>query len=225
MVSAIGRRLRPRCRSASRRSASRDRLELRSASGSGSLRNGCRLPMLVPEAQQLDRRRWRTASPCSVANSDSSSSGHSMARQRRAQRLHLLALVERFRPHQQVRNVARFEAAHIVAGEVLAPVDEAPEQQADVARREPAPGFSESSASRTFQPLSWTSQSMNAHDGIRQAGVDRRLREPARAVRLRRRQRDDRRLAGRRLSDTDRAAHTRPGRRSRRRSSPARRRR
>ena len=52
--------------------------------------------------------------------------------QRGANRIDLLALVEGLAADQQVRNAARLERLDVLARDVLAEVQEAPEQQADV---------------------------------------------------------------------------------------------
>ena len=54
--------------------------------------------------------------------------------QRRAQRLDLLAVVERPAADEQVADAARFERVDVRPRDVLAVADEAPEQDADVAR-------------------------------------------------------------------------------------------
>ncbi len=53
-------------------------------------------------------------------------------RQRRANRIHFLALVERLAADEQVRNAARFELVDVIARDVVAEMHEAAEQQADV---------------------------------------------------------------------------------------------
>ena len=55
-------------------------------------------------------------------------------RQRGAERFHLLAMVKRFRADQQMLNVARFQTARVAARDVVAVIDHAAEQQADMAR-------------------------------------------------------------------------------------------
>src|SRR2546427_11141108 len=57
-------------------------------------------------------------------------------RERRAQALDLLAQVERAAADQQMRNPARLERLDIGARDVVAERREAPEEQADVARRD-----------------------------------------------------------------------------------------
>ena len=114
--------------------------------------------------------------------------------QRRADRLDLLAIVERLAADQHVMHAARLERADVGLRHVLAEAEEAPEQDADVARLDFDAG---SSPARplTFQPLSLTSQSMNAPTA---SGSDcsifiaDMLRTPYGSGH---RQRDDRRLA------------------------------
>ena len=57
-----------------------------------------------------------------------------------AQRAHFFAAVERFRAHQQVRDAARFQAAHIFLRQVGAEIGEAAEENADVLRAHADPG-------------------------------------------------------------------------------------
>ena len=53
-------------------------------------------------------------------------------RQRRSDRVHFLALVEGLAADQQVRNAARLERLDVLARHVVAEMQEAAEQQADV---------------------------------------------------------------------------------------------
>ena len=55
-------------------------------------------------------------------------------RKRRADGLHLFALVERLAADQHVRDPARLERLDVRAGDVVLPADETPEQEADVLR-------------------------------------------------------------------------------------------
>ena len=99
--------------------------------------------------------------PRSVANTDSSSSGHSMA-----------ASAERMAstssrswnvrpPTSTCADAARLQRADVWLRHVLTKADEAPEQQADMTRRPHAPARSPL-RSVTIHPLSLTSQSTNA---------------------------------------------------------------
>ncbi len=81
-------------------------------------------------------------------------------RERGAQRLDLLALVERAAADEHVRDAARLERLDVGARDVGLPAHEAPEEQADVLGRDldgRAP-----LRSVTFQPLWLTSQSTKA---------------------------------------------------------------
>ena len=100
--------------------------------------------------------------PRSVANTASSSSGHSIAASAVRSAIDLLALVERAAADQHVRDAARLERAHVRRASRRSPnALEAPEQQAHVARLRPARARP-ARAPSTVQPLSRTSQSTNA---------------------------------------------------------------
>ena len=60
-------------------------------------------------------------------------------RERRAHRLDLLAIVERLAADEQVRHAARLERLDVRPRHVVAEVEEAAEQEADVPRLESAP--------------------------------------------------------------------------------------
>ena len=72
-----------------------------------------------------------------MANTDSSSSGHSIAAERRPQRIDFFAFVKRLAADEQVRHATRFEGFHVAARDVVLIGDEAPEQQAHVAGARP----------------------------------------------------------------------------------------
>ena len=80
--------------------------------------------------------------------------------ERRPERVDLFALVKGLATDQQVGQPARFERLHVGARHVVLKVDEAPEEQADVAGlnrpRRPA------GVVASGQPLSWTSQRTNS---------------------------------------------------------------
>ena len=118
--------------------------------------------------------------------------------QRRAQRAHFFALVKALRAHQQMRDPARLQAAHILLRQVGAHVREAPEQNADIAIL-PTARHSPVDRSRTFHPLSRTSHSMNAATAFGEHSRIFAFDKIARAVRLRHRQRHNPGLRRRRL--------------------------
>ena len=101
--------------------------------------------------------------------------------------------MERLAADQHVGHAAGLERAHVRLRDVLAEAEEPSKEDADVPRRDVGPGASPV-RSVTFQPLSLTSQSTNAPTA---SGSDSSIviAETFRdAVRLRHRQRDDRRL-------------------------------
>ncbi len=67
--------------------------------------------------------------PLKVANTDSSSSGHSMAASAARKRLDFGAVVERPAADQEMRNAARFEGLDVGAGGVFVVADETAETE------------------------------------------------------------------------------------------------
>ena len=182
-----------RCRSRSTASAAATGASS-GGGGSGNFRNGCRDRYRVAPGQQrtVVEREERAAQrgehrQLVVGPLDGS--------ERVAERLDLLALVERAAADQHVGQVARLERAHVRPRDVVAQRSEAAEQQADVRgspRERCRPGRSRSV---TFQPLDRTSQSTNAGHRVGQRLLDLPVDDLAVvAVRLRHRQRDDGRL-------------------------------
>ena len=119
-------------------------------------------------------------------------------RQRRANRLDFLTIVEGLAAHQQVRDVACFEGLHVRPGDVLVEAGEAAEQEAHVPRPDgdllglpcrQAP-FGDRPLARVEQPL------QKRPDGIGKRLLDCALRDVSRSVGAGHRQRDNRGLAG-----------------------------
>ena len=90
--------------------------------------------------------------------------------QRRAERLQLLAVVERSSAHEQVRHAPRLERVHVGARDVAPHIDEAAEQDADV------PGLDRHLHHRTFATLGHRPAAL-AHEPVhpRADGVGKRL--------------------------------------------------
>ena len=89
--------------------------------------------------------------------------------ERGADRLDLLAIVERLAADQQVRDAARLERLDVRPRDVLAEADETPEQDADVLAPRPSTGARRRLRSVTFQPLSLTQPVDERADRVRAA--------------------------------------------------------
>ena len=113
-------------------------------------------------------------------------------RQRGADRLDFLALVERASADQHVRDPPRFERLDVWARDVVLPADEAAKKQADMLRgdgdRRLAAAFGDLPPAMPQDPL------RHRRHGDRERLFDRGRTQVAPLVRLRHRQRDDRRL-------------------------------
>ena len=98
--------------------------------------------------------------------------------ERRADRLHFLAIVEALAADEHVTNATRLERARVQLGNVDAEADEPPEEDADVAAPDVPPALVDGPVDECA-------------DGIGQRCLDRHRRHTARAIRLGNRQRDD----------------------------------
>ncbi len=132
-------------------SASRDRLRGGRAASSGT-RNGWKRAAEVAILEQLlvaDREER----PAQRGEDRQLIVGPLDRHQRRAQRLDLLAIVERRAADEQVPDAARLERLDVRPRDVLAEADEAAEQDADVPRLRSARACAGSRRSVTVQPL------------------------------------------------------------------------
>ena len=109
--------------------------------------------------------------------------------QRGAQRAHFLAAVEALRAHQQMRDAARFQAAHVFLRQVGAEIGEAAEENADVLRADADPGSGHAVA---HLPAALLAEPLNeGRHRVGRAGVDLHVGNIARAVGVWHGQRDD----------------------------------
>ena len=218
-MSAIGRRLRRAWSSREQRERVGDRVRRRARSRRLDRSSERMQPCARRcERERAPRRGARRTGRAASRRPTSSSSGHSIAASALRTARDLFALVERAAADEHVRDAARLERAHVRPRHVAPEALEAPEQQADVARRDRHARSLPRSV--TVQPLFVTSQSTNAPTASGNDVLDRRVRDLAdspygrgtgSAI--------TRRLRRRRRRGTARAGRTSPGRR---RASPAR---
>ena len=115
-------------------------------------------------------------------------------RERRPQRLDLLAIVKRPPPHQQMRHAARLEGIDVRPRDVGAPADEAPEQQTHVSGLDgyrlgaPTAPFGHRPSALVHEPVD------EGPHRVGQRRLDRVACHVAQAVRVRHGQRHNRRL-------------------------------
>ena len=119
-------------------------------------------------------------------------------RQRRADRFHFFAAVERLAADEQMRNAARLDRVDVGARHVLAEAHEPAEQHRDVARLQRHAGLRSIRLLLESSPAALDGEPLDeGADHVGQRRFDRLRRCPERAaprVRPRHRQRDDRRL-------------------------------
>ena len=159
IVSAIGRRLRPRCSSRSTVKRLRHFGEFVRRAGPVILRNGCSEPTVSRKVSSAASDSAKIG-PCRVANTASSSSGRSIAISALRSVSHLLALVEGAATEQDVGHPPRLQRAHVAARDVVAPGVEAAEQDAYVARLDRDRAVPAARAAVTVHPLSRISHEM-----------------------------------------------------------------